>query len=263
MLRQRSGALLAFVLVLATSSYVLSAGAQVASGQAERRPNVLIFVTDDQRATGTMWVMPKTRRYFQRQGVHYPECIRGDPALLPLSRHDPHRPVRAQHQCPVEQPWRAEALRSNDAASPHAAGGRVSDGDGGQVLQPLAAWNAAAVLSPLGPRRVSARRPDGQCQRDRQNGGRLFHDAGRALRGPFPPGLRSERRGALVPLRGPARAPLSIRAGARPMPPGRSEIGGGTRLSSSPTDPTSHPTFAMSPSRLPRGEAFARASFGC
>ena len=83
MYRRRLGALLAFTLILAGADHVLPLGAQVASGQADRRPNVLIFVTDDQRATNTMWVMPKTRRYFQRQGVSYPNAFAVTPLCCP------------------------------------------------------------------------------------------------------------------------------------------------------------------------------------
>jgi arylsulfatase A-like enzyme len=83
MYRQRSRALLTFTFVLAAAGFVLSIGAQVASGQTERPPNVLIFVTDDQRATNTMWVMPETRRYFQRQGVRFPNAFAVTPLCCP------------------------------------------------------------------------------------------------------------------------------------------------------------------------------------
>jgi arylsulfatase A-like enzyme len=76
-------ALLALALFLAGSGYLLSSGASVASAQAGERPNVLIFVTDDQRATDTMWVMPKTRRYFQRRGVSYPNAFAVTPLCCP------------------------------------------------------------------------------------------------------------------------------------------------------------------------------------
>ena len=83
MYRQRSRALLTFTFVLAAAGFVLSIGAQVAAGQTERPPNVLIFVTDDQRATNTMWVMPETRRYFQRQGVRFPNAFAVTPLCCP------------------------------------------------------------------------------------------------------------------------------------------------------------------------------------
>jgi arylsulfatase A-like enzyme len=46
-------------------------------------PNVLIIVTDDQRAADTLSVMPKTRRYFQRQGVEYPNGFAVTPLCCP------------------------------------------------------------------------------------------------------------------------------------------------------------------------------------
>jgi arylsulfatase A-like enzyme len=39
-------------------------------------PNVLVIVTDDQRAGDTMFATPKTRHYFQREGVKYPTASR-------------------------------------------------------------------------------------------------------------------------------------------------------------------------------------------
>jgi arylsulfatase A-like enzyme len=80
---QRSGTLLAFALVLAGSEYFHPTGAEEASAQTGRRPNVLIFVTDDQRATGTLWAMPETRRYFQRQGTRYPNAVAVTPLCCP------------------------------------------------------------------------------------------------------------------------------------------------------------------------------------
>jgi arylsulfatase A-like enzyme len=80
--RSRWRALLAVALLIAGSGYVLST-AEIASAQADERPNVLIFVTDDQRATNTMWVMPKTSRYFQRQGARYPNAFAVTPLCCP------------------------------------------------------------------------------------------------------------------------------------------------------------------------------------
>ena len=56
----RTKSLVAVALSLAGSVGVLWVGSQVASAQTGQRPNVLIFVTDDQRYENTMWVMPKT-----------------------------------------------------------------------------------------------------------------------------------------------------------------------------------------------------------
>jgi arylsulfatase A-like enzyme len=53
------------------------------SEQASAAPNVLIIVTDDQRAADTMWVMPKTRRYFERGGVKYTNGFAVTPLCCP------------------------------------------------------------------------------------------------------------------------------------------------------------------------------------
>jgi arylsulfatase A-like enzyme len=46
-------------------------------------PNVLVIVTDDQRAGDTMFAMPKTRHYFQREGVKYPNGFSVTPLCCP------------------------------------------------------------------------------------------------------------------------------------------------------------------------------------
>jgi arylsulfatase A-like enzyme len=72
------GVVLAVTVVLAGVDEVSQA-----SAQADERPNILIFVTDDQRAAGTMWVMPKTRRYFGEGGTHYPNAFAVTPLCCP------------------------------------------------------------------------------------------------------------------------------------------------------------------------------------
>jgi arylsulfatase A-like enzyme len=68
----------------------LLAGASVSLGlgltstrAAAAAPNVLIIVTDDQRAANTMWVMPKTGYRFVRQGVSYPRGFVTTPLCCP------------------------------------------------------------------------------------------------------------------------------------------------------------------------------------
>lgn len=46
-------------------------------------PNVLVIVTDDQRAGDTMFAMPETRHYFQREGVKYPNGFSVTPLCCP------------------------------------------------------------------------------------------------------------------------------------------------------------------------------------
>jgi len=82
MFRRRLRACLVLVFGLA-AGFVLSLGAEFASAQTDERPNVLIFVTDDQRAANTMWVMPETSRYFRRQGVRYPNAFAVTPLCCP------------------------------------------------------------------------------------------------------------------------------------------------------------------------------------
>ena len=49
----------------------------------DERPNILLIVTDDQRATGTLGVMPETRRIFGRKGLHFPNAYATTPLCCP------------------------------------------------------------------------------------------------------------------------------------------------------------------------------------
>jgi arylsulfatase A-like enzyme len=46
-------------------------------------PNILFIVTDDQRAAGTMSVMPRTRHWFREQGIRYPNGFVTTPLCCP------------------------------------------------------------------------------------------------------------------------------------------------------------------------------------
>jgi arylsulfatase A-like enzyme len=46
-------------------------------------PNVLVIVTDDQRAQGTLAVMPATRRYFHRGGTSFSKAVATTPLCCP------------------------------------------------------------------------------------------------------------------------------------------------------------------------------------
>jgi arylsulfatase A-like enzyme len=61
---------------------ILVATAVVRTARAQP-PNILIFVTDDQRATETLGVMPKTRRLFGAGGVRYPNAFATTPLCCP------------------------------------------------------------------------------------------------------------------------------------------------------------------------------------
>lgn len=54
-----------------------------AVAQLARAPNVLIILTDDQRATGTMGVMPETRRVFKRNGTRFTRAFATTPLCCP------------------------------------------------------------------------------------------------------------------------------------------------------------------------------------
>ncbi|HEV3475512.1 MAG TPA: sulfatase [Actinomycetota bacterium] len=68
--------LAAFLLVLPSPSRE-----PVARGQAPQ-PNVLIFMTDDQRSD-TMFMMPKTQRWFGQQGTRFPSAYATTPLCCP------------------------------------------------------------------------------------------------------------------------------------------------------------------------------------
>lgn len=48
-----------------------------------RRPNIVVFMTDDQRADGTLEAMPKTRRWFARGGVKFTNGFVTTPVCCP------------------------------------------------------------------------------------------------------------------------------------------------------------------------------------
>jgi arylsulfatase A-like enzyme len=78
-MRRGGGAALAAAF-LCTPLWV--SGARPASAQAAR-PNVLIILTDDQRARGTMSVMPETRRIFGDNGTRYSNAVATTPLCCP------------------------------------------------------------------------------------------------------------------------------------------------------------------------------------
>ena len=59
------------------------APAPPAVGQTPSRPNVLIFITDDQRAMDTMQVMPATRRWFGEGGTTFANGYAATPLCCP------------------------------------------------------------------------------------------------------------------------------------------------------------------------------------
>jgi arylsulfatase A-like enzyme len=57
--------------------------ANVEGAAAGPRPNLVVFMTDDQRATNTMDVMPKTMRYFGAEGTVFPNGFAATPLCCP------------------------------------------------------------------------------------------------------------------------------------------------------------------------------------
>jgi arylsulfatase A-like enzyme len=70
--------LIAGIAMAAATSLVWSERASAAS-----RPNILFFVTDDQRPTETLDVMPKTTQLFDRQGTYFPNAYATTPLCCP------------------------------------------------------------------------------------------------------------------------------------------------------------------------------------
>jgi arylsulfatase A-like enzyme len=73
---------LAGVLVVLASIIGVSPQVPRAKAGTESPPNILVIVTDDQRAD-TMGVMDATRRWFRREGVAFPEAVATTPMCCP------------------------------------------------------------------------------------------------------------------------------------------------------------------------------------
>ena len=74
------------VVVAAVSALALSCTPDevpARSQQEPARPNILVIVTDDQRAPGTLAVMPRTRRIFGRQGTTFSNAFATTPLCCP------------------------------------------------------------------------------------------------------------------------------------------------------------------------------------
>ena len=85
-IRRPAGALVALLLtgtLLAASGIEGAAPTRAAPGDRPDRPNVLVFVMDDQRAQGTLDVMDATRRYFLDKGVRFRRAFATSPLCCP------------------------------------------------------------------------------------------------------------------------------------------------------------------------------------
>ncbi|MDQ3958215.1 MAG: sulfatase-like hydrolase/transferase, partial [Actinomycetota bacterium] len=77
--RWRGGSVAALVLVTA-----LGTGATQSAAQSDALPpNVLIIITDDQRASGTLDVMPRTMRWFAQDGTLFANALATTPTCCP------------------------------------------------------------------------------------------------------------------------------------------------------------------------------------
>jgi arylsulfatase A-like enzyme len=79
MARSRGATFVAVVSVLIAAGLAASSVAAAAGS----RPNVLLIVTDDQRASGTMQVMPETRRWLARGGTEFERAFATTPLCCP------------------------------------------------------------------------------------------------------------------------------------------------------------------------------------
>ena len=77
--RRLQTAALAALALAAVLAVVAGAGPAAANG----RPNILVIMTDDQRAEGTMEVMPKTRQWFEDGGVRFSQAFATTPLCCP------------------------------------------------------------------------------------------------------------------------------------------------------------------------------------
>jgi arylsulfatase A-like enzyme len=78
-LRRRPGAVVLALTLCATALTRLPSSAATPT----KRPNVMIILTDDQRADQTMDVMPKTRKWFGAQGTVFPNGYVTSPLCCP------------------------------------------------------------------------------------------------------------------------------------------------------------------------------------
>ncbi len=62
---------------------ILASGRRSTIGAPASPPNVLVIVTDDQRAAGTLSVMPRTRRWFRRGGTQFSNAFATTPQCCP------------------------------------------------------------------------------------------------------------------------------------------------------------------------------------
>jgi arylsulfatase A-like enzyme len=99
---------LGVVVVLGCAAFELATLASPSAAQGTP-PNILILVTDDQRAEGTLLVMPKTRRFFQAGGTRFSNAVATTPLCCPsratilTGRYAHNTGVRTQNSDPLDR----------------------------------------------------------------------------------------------------------------------------------------------------------------
>ena len=81
--QRAAGAALLLALLLGNLPAMRPGPARAQSAVAAARPNVLIIITDDQRATQTLDVMPATKKAFVRGGVRFKKAFATTPLCCP------------------------------------------------------------------------------------------------------------------------------------------------------------------------------------
>lgn len=81
--RSRLALLCALTVAVASPFVVAPTGRDVAAARHTGRPNVLIILTDDQRASGTLGVMPETKRRFYGGGTRFTQAFATTPLCCP------------------------------------------------------------------------------------------------------------------------------------------------------------------------------------
>ena len=69
--------------VLASAALATVPPAPTKASSRSARPNVLVILTDDQRATGTLRAMPALRRFFLRKGTYFDRAVVSTPLCCP------------------------------------------------------------------------------------------------------------------------------------------------------------------------------------
>lgn len=82
-LKRKLRSTLSLVLVLGLLGACETAEPRVEQGPRPSRPNILVIVTDDQRAGGTMEVMPKTLKWFEEGGTRFARGYVTTPVCCP------------------------------------------------------------------------------------------------------------------------------------------------------------------------------------